>query len=279
MPRRWPDGSHTRWLLFPAAVAALGEKKQANSCLPRTTTLPVNQSRRFAAVMDSAMDLLLSSSGRSPHRFHPWLLERADRRRCSSLLATTFLVGGHRPLPAAEACKSSSPMLPIGQPSRVRCPIGRHRGEGEPGGAPRGAGEPWLARRGLDTAAIDGPLVLGAAYASTPTALLCFLRSRWRQGGLVVAWGGFPHLRSVGQQEKRWCGHKCTSSTAETPDSGQFHDGSADLSQGILFRPVILNRYIHHRRRHASLSPALDWLDPSRHPTHPPALPPRTSII
>lgn len=169
--------------------------------------------------------------------------------------------------------------IPIGQPSRVRCPIGRHRGEGEPGGAPRGAGEPWLARRGLDTAAIDGPLVLGAAYASTPTALLCFLCSRWRQGGLVVAWGGFPHLRSVGQQEKRWRGHKCTSSTAETPDSGQFHDGSADLSQGILFRPVILNRYIHHRRRHASLSPSLDWLDPSRHPTHPPALPPRTSII
>lgn len=111
VPRRWPDGSHTRWLLIPAAVAALGEKKQANSCLPRTTTLPVNQSRRFAAVMDSAMDLLVSSSGRSPHRFRPWLLERADRRRCSSLLATTFLVGGHRPLPAAEACKSSSPML------------------------------------------------------------------------------------------------------------------------------------------------------------------------
>lgn len=186
------------------------------------------------------------------------------------------------PLPAARRRSMQvlvSHAIPIGQPSRVRCPIGRHRGEGEPGGAPRGAGEPWLARRGLDTAAIDGPLVLGAAYASTPTALLCFLRSRWRQGGLVVAWGGFPHLRSVGQQEKRWCGHKCTSSTAETPDSGQFHDGSADLSQGILFRPVILNRYIHHRRRHAFLSPSLDWLDPSRHPTHPPALPPRTSII
>lgn len=279
VPRRWPDGSHIRWLLFPAAVAALGEKKQTNSCLPRTTTLPVNQSRRFA-----------------PSWTRPWTFCSApvDARLIG------FVRGCSRGRTGDDAAPSWPP--PSSWGGIVRCPPPKHASprlpcypnrpaipgtvpdwtpprEGEPGGAPRGAGEPWLARRGLDTAAIDGPLVLGAAYASTPTALLCFLCSRWRQGGLVVAWGGFPHLRSVEQQEKRWRGHKCTSSTAETPDSGQFHDGSADLSQGMLFRPVILNRYIHHRRRHASLSPSLDWLDPSRHPTHPPALPPRTSII
>lgn len=110
--------------------------------------------------------------------------------------------------------------IPIGQPSRVRCPIGRHRGEGEPGGAPRGAGELWLARRGLDTAAIDGPLVLGAAYASTPTAYFAFcvpdgvkgasswlgavshIFGRWdsrKRGGAVInARPPRPRLRTVG---------------------------------------------------------------------------------
>ncbi|KAK0749034.1 hypothetical protein B0T18DRAFT_96634 [Schizothecium vesticola] len=102
--------------------------------------------------------------------------------------------------------------------------------------------------------------------------LALLLRSRWRHGGLVVAWVRFPHPRSVGQQRTRWCSHKCISSTAEIPlTTGNFMMPLRTFSKVVLFRPALISQYINHRRanmfpslRSATGSTPLDSLPPHR---------------
>lgn len=118
--------------------------------------------------------------------------------------------------------KHASPRLPcyFNRPSRVRCPIGRHRGEGEPGGAPRGAGEPWLARRdstrrpstdhwflGLHMHLRRQPYFAfcvpdGVKGASSWLGAVSHIFGRWdsrKRGGAVInACPPRPRLRTVG---------------------------------------------------------------------------------
>lgn len=152
--RRWPDGSHARWLLFPAAVAALGGKKQATSCLPRTRTLPVNQSRRFGAVMDSAMDLSLSSSGRSPHRFP----QEGGPETMQLPLGHHLPRGGASPAAHRRSMRVLvSHAVPIAQPLGYDARLDATDEEGSravPREAPVSHG---LLAGGPDAAAIDGP--------------------------------------------------------------------------------------------------------------------------
>lgn len=90
----------------------------------------------------------LSSSGRSPYRFRPWLCERGTGEHAALSWSPPSPRGGIIRSPPPKHASSRRPCRPHRPAPRVRCPIGRHGQGGNPGGAPRGAGEPWLARRG-----------------------------------------------------------------------------------------------------------------------------------